>query len=358
MSAHLGQEAAAMAGFAHGFRRQMFNPVPPIPAEINLVGKTVLATGSNSGLGLECARHFLALRASLLIMAVRSLSKGEAAAEGLRAEFPDARIEVWELDMASFRSVRNFAERCKRELTGGEGGVGGGGRLYAAVLNAGLGEFEFKRVEEGRCRETTLQVNYLATALLALLLLPIMKPSPTDPASSEPGRLTLISSDAAITAPLSDPGEGNSILDSLDRAETFDGFAQYGVSKLLLTMFVAKLATGHFVSADDVIVNVSNPGPTKGTELISKGPLSTRLFTGVLFGVLGRSAADAARIYVHSNLVLGRESHGGYTEWLVRAWPPMMYTEEGRRLSDRLWDETMKELSFAKVEELLEELKR
>ncbi|KAK7935895.1 short-chain dehydrogenase/reductase family protein [Apiospora marii] len=352
MSAHLRQEAAAMAGFAHGFRRQMFNPVPPIPADITLAGKTVLVTGSNAGLGLECARHFLALGASLLVMAVRSLPKGEAAAEALRAEFPDggARIEVWELNMASFRSVRAFAERCGRELPQG--------RLHAAVLNAGLGAFEFRRVGEGRGRETMLQVNYLASALLALLLLPLMKPSPTDPVR-EPGRLTLISSDAALTAPLSDPGEGNSLLDSLDRAEAFDGFAQYGVSKLLLTMFVAKLATGgRFVSADDVVVNVSNPGPTRGTQLVAQGPLATRLFTGVLFGVCGRSAAEAARIYVHSNLVLGRGSHGGYTDWLVRAWPPMMYTEEGRRLGDKLWDETMKELSFAKVEELLEGLKR
>lgn len=36
----------------------------------------------------------------------------------------------------------------------------------------------------------------------------------------------------------------------------------------------------------------------------------------------------------------------------------MMYTEGDLRLGNRLWDETMKELSFAKVEELLEELKR
>ncbi|KAK8012831.1 hypothetical protein PG991_010206 [Apiospora marii] len=305
MSAHLRQEAAAMAGFAHGFRRQMFNPLPPIPADITLAGKTVLVTGSNAGLGLECARHFLALGASLLVMAVRSLPKGEAAAEALRAEFPDggARIEVWELNMASFRSVRAFAERCGRELPQG--------RLHAAVLNAGLGAFEFRRVGEGEGEGGG-------------------KGSRDDAAVREPGRLTLISSDAALTAPLSDPGEGNSLLDSLGRAEAFDGFAQYGVSKLLLTMFVAKLATGgRFVSADDVVVNVSNPGPTRGTQLVAQGPLATRLFTGVLFGVCGRSAAEAARIYVHSNLVLGRGSHGGYTDWLVRAWPPMMYTEEG-----------------------------
>ncbi|KAK8058156.1 Retinol dehydrogenase 12 [Apiospora phragmitis] len=194
--------------------------------------------------------------------------------------------------------------------------------------------FEFKRVEEGRCRETTLQVNYLATALLAILLLPVMKPSAVD---TEPGRLTLIGSDAALTAPLPDPGEGHSLLDSS----------------------TAPKSSPEFVRADDVIVNVSNPGATRGTELIAKGngPVAVRLFTGVMFGVLGRSAADAARIYVHSSLVLGRESHGSYTEWVVRAWPPMMYTEAGRRLGDRLWDETMKELSFAKVEEVLEGMK-
>ncbi|KAK8100422.1 NAD(P)-binding protein [Apiospora kogelbergensis] len=362
MSAQLEKEAAAMAGFAHAFRRQMFNSVPPIPEEIDLVGKTVLVTGSNVGLGLECARHFLRLRPSLLIMAVRSLSKGEAAAEGLRAEFPAANIEVWELDMASFHSVRAFAERCAQNLPLEQGGQKW--RLHAAVLNAGLAAFDFTRVDEGRCRETMLHVNYLATALLAILLLPIMKPSPTEPSSSpktSPGRLTLIGSDSALNATLSDPGEGVGIIDHLDRdrepAAGFEGYAQYGDVKLLLTMFVARLASD-FVSDNDVVVNVSNPGPTWGTELISKdGPLAARLFTGALFRVLGRSPADAARTYVHSNLVLGKESHGSYTEWLVRPWPPTMYTEEGRRLGERLWDETMAELRFAEIEELLKGLK-
>ncbi|KAK8856088.1 Short-chain dehydrogenase/reductase tropG [Apiospora arundinis] len=363
MSAQLEKEAAAMAGFVHGFRRQMFHSVPPIPAEVDLKGKTALVTGSNIGLGLECARHFLSLQPALLIMAVRSLSKSEAAAKGLRAEFPDARIKVWELDMASFRSVRAFVERCARDIPQDQSG---NRRLHAAVLNAGLGAFEFARVGEGRGRETMLQVNYLATALLAILLLPIMKPSPSPSAqsksASEPGRLTLVGSDSALTATLTDPGKDVGILDYLDRdrpeGARFDGFAQYGDSKLLLTMFVAKLAA-EFVSADDVVVNVTNPGPTWGTEIISKnGPLAARLFTGVLFSVLGRSPRDAARTYVHSNQILGKESHGSYTEWLIRAWPPIMYTEEGRRLGDRLWGETMAELSSAKVEETLQEMKR
>jgi NAD(P)-dependent dehydrogenase (short-subunit alcohol dehydrogenase family) len=96
-------------GFLDNFWRQMLHSVPRITAGIDLARKAALVTGSNGGLGLECARHFLKLRPSLLILAVRSFQKGEAAAAGLRADFPFARIEVWQLDMESFRSVQAFA---------------------------------------------------------------------------------------------------------------------------------------------------------------------------------------------------------------------------------------------------------
>ena len=41
--------------------------------------KTVIITGSNTGLGKEAARHIARLGAETLILAVRSLEKGEAA---------------------------------------------------------------------------------------------------------------------------------------------------------------------------------------------------------------------------------------------------------------------------------------
>ncbi|KAK7967936.1 uncharacterized protein PG986_002213 [Apiospora aurea] len=332
-----------MASFAHGFRRQMFHSVPPIPEGLDLAGKTVLVTGANAGLGLECARHFLRLRTSLLVMAVRSPAKGEAAAEHLEAEFPGADIRVWGLDMASFRSVQAFAARCERELPRR-------GRVDAAVLNAGLGMFGFERVAEGRRRETMLQVNYLATALLAILLLPRMKPS-AEEAPREPGRLTLIGSDAALTAALPDPGEGEGagLLDSLDRAEGFAGFAQYGVTKLLLTMFVARLAS-ESVGADDVVVNVANPGPTWGTELVAKtGPArGAAVHGGRVSGPGPESGGRGA------DLCAFEPGAGEGESWVVYR----VACSSGRRLGERLWDETMKELSFAKVEEVLEGLKR
>ncbi|KAB5577481.1 hypothetical protein GE09DRAFT_988420 [Coniochaeta sp. 2T2.1] len=347
MSAQLEKQAASQASLLSNVRR-LFHTVPPITSSITLAGRTVLVTGSNVGLGLECARHFLSLRPKRLIMAVRSLKKGEAAAQAPRAEFPDTEIDVWELDLSSFNSVQAFAARCGKELD----------RLDVAVLNAGMGSARFVRADEGRKREITLQVNYLSTALLAVLLLPAMKPPTTSSSSRDPGHLTVVSSDAGLGVKLKIPKEGQgSILDSLDDPQTFSGFPQYAISKMLLTAFIARLA--ETVDPDEVVVNITNPSATKGTAFLTQvdsGLVKTLL--GAWMSWFGRSSEEAARIYVHAALVLGRESHGSYTEWDIRAWPVMMYGENGRKFTERLWKETLEELSFAGVDKLPENSKQ
>jgi NAD(P)-dependent dehydrogenase (short-subunit alcohol dehydrogenase family) len=254
----------------------------------------VLVTGSNVGLGQEAVRDFLRLQPSLVIMGVRSVAKGEAAAAALRREFLDARIEVWELDMESFRSVQAFVARAERELD----------RLHVAVLNAGLAKLKFERVEEGGRHEVTIQVNYLATVLLSLLLLPKLRPTIS---SSEPGRLSIVNSGTSLGLSLENPKDGR-LLDSLDRPEKFDGFNQYGLSKLLVMMFVAKLA--QTINPKEVIVNCTDPGATKGTAFFRDVNWIMSIALRAFMGLIGRRIPDAARIYLHSSLVLGEESHG------------------------------------------------
>ena len=118
-----------------------------LPAGLDLSAQIGIITGSNAGLGLESARQFLALGLSHLILAVRTVKKGEAAASELRKTHPRAKIEVWELDMCSYQSIRLFAERVSIELT----------RLDFALLNAGLVKPAFEMVEETG-HEETLQV--------------------------------------------------------------------------------------------------------------------------------------------------------------------------------------------------------
>ncbi|KAF2654129.1 NAD(P)-binding protein [Lophiostoma macrostomum CBS 122681] len=338
MSAQLEKQASYEATFAHNFRKQVFSRVPAIPARTELAWKTVLVTGANVGLGFEAVRNFLRLRPKLVIMGVRSVEKGEAAAAVLRGEFPDPRIEVWELDMESFRSVQAFTERAERELD----------RLHVVVLNAGLGKLKYERVEEGGCHEVSIQVNYLATVLLSFLLLPKLRPTAS---SSEPGRLSIVNSGACLGLSLEDPGNGR-LLDSFDRPQKFDGFGQYGLSKLLVMMFVATLA--QIIDPKEVIVNCTDPGATKGTSFFRSVNWIMGLGVRAFLSIIGRPTKDASRIYLHSSLVLGEESHGSWTDWIIRAWPKTMYTQQGQQLSERLWDETLEELKFAGVREKLQ----
>lgn len=118
-----------------------------VPASTNLSSKTAIVTGANAGLGFESAKQLLDLNLSHLILAVRTPSKGENAANELRRLAPKAKIEVWQLDMCSYASIQAFAERVGRDLS----------RLDIALLNAGLVKPSFELVKETG-HEETLQV--------------------------------------------------------------------------------------------------------------------------------------------------------------------------------------------------------
>ena len=130
----------------------------PYPTH-SFAGQTIIITGSNTGLGLEAARHFARLGATKVVLAVRSLARGQAAAESI-ADSTGRRdtIEVWELDLASYASVKAFAVRAEDELE----------RLDVVVANAAISTTEFRLAEDN---EETVTVNFVSTLLLGLLLL-------------------------------------------------------------------------------------------------------------------------------------------------------------------------------------------
>ncbi|SPN96802.1 related to short-chain dehydrogenase/reductase family protein, putative [Cephalotrichum gorgonifer] len=347
MSSQLKDSAGWAASFPGTVWKQVFHRVPKIPSHIDLSGKTVIVTGATGGIGLEAARQLLEVRASRLILTARTQSKGETAAAELRSKFPKADIRVWTLEMESYESVRQFAGRCETELD----------HLDVVILNAGMGRTSFIRTGDGR--ESTLQVNYLSTALLAVLLLPILRSKAIAAASPgetpSPGRLTVVGSDMAHWVNMKEPAGG--ILDAVDSSVGFQGMDQYAKTKLFLTMIVSKLA--EVVSADDVIVNVVNPSGVRGTSLMrdAKGQYAIQAFVYINGLLLGRNLTDGTRQYLHSALVLGKESHGSFGDWQIRPYPPFMYTDAGIRMTNKLWEETGYELRFAEVDAILEKMK-
>lgn len=103
-----------------------FNKWKSLPETVeDLTGRTVIVTGSNVGLGFDAAKRFYAMNPARLIIAVRTLSKGEDAKQKIlqtEKEGPpgsvrnETKVDVWPLDLSSFESVRTFAKKCNQEL--------------------------------------------------------------------------------------------------------------------------------------------------------------------------------------------------------------------------------------------------
>lgn len=154
--------------------------VPDPRKSSSLKGKVAIVTGANSGLGFESARQLLTLGLSHLIVAVRSLAKGKAAAVLLAQANKAAIIDVWELDMESYESIQVFVRKCDSELS----------RIDYTILNAGVSLMKFS-ISPATGHETTIQVNHISTILLTILLLTVLKAKSSRQDSS---RLTIINS--------------------------------------------------------------------------------------------------------------------------------------------------------------------
>ncbi|ETS74413.1 hypothetical protein PFICI_14279 [Pestalotiopsis fici W106-1] len=343
MSSQLQSEAAFESGIPAFIYRQWFKYRQPVPAGTSLAGQTAIITGANVGLGLESSRQLLALGLSTLIVAVRSQHKGDEAAKGLKASHPNARIEVWLVDMESYDSVQNFAKRCDKDLD----------RIDIVILNAGLQSPVFQRVA-ATGHDQVLQVNYFSTALLAILLLPIMKAKRQR--ADSPPVLSVVSSDTAYWATLE---TDRPVTAQLNREDGYTGMNQYKGTKLLEMLFVAKLAEQ--VDANEVIVNLANPGFTAGTAFgrnSSGNSWASHVMSTVFRVVLARTIEAGASNYVDAAVVKGKGSHGSFcSDWDIRPYPPLMYTDDGQKIKERLWEETMEELNFAGVSSIIQSLR-
>ncbi|KAJ9605941.1 hypothetical protein H2200_009790 [Cladophialophora chaetospira] len=298
----------------------------PAPTQLYL-GKTVVVTGGNVGLGREAARHFARQGATKVVLAVRNLEKGNAAADDIikttgRAK---ATIQVWQLDMGDYKSVKQFAERAKRELD----------RIDIFLANAGVAKMTFETVADN---EEMITVNFISTFLLALLMLPKLK----ETAQKFNTRPTLTITSSEVHGHTNFPEKAapsGQILRLLADASQANMNERYPVSKLLGVFCVRAFAMRFPSHSYPVTVNCVNPG-------LCHSELARHLgFAMVIIkAILARSSEVGSRTLVHA-ASSGPETHGQYLSDCKIALPSdFVLSAEGIEAQERVWEELTQSL--------------
>lgn len=277
---------------------QLFVTIPE--QKTSFAGQTIIVTGSNTGLGLEAARHLIRLNASKVILAVRTLSKGEAAAANIAksCNVPSSRLEVWQLDMSNKDSIIAFSQRAATL-----------DRLDAAILNAGVCTFKRQEIDG---TEAHLAVNVTGSMLLQMLLLPILQQSASRTGSR--GRMTLVGSDMMYTAnPANLQNPDGAIFPRLNSGALPEG-DYYSISKLLVFYATRRVAALNPVSEkSNVIVSVQTPGACKSDLFREEMGGFAKLVMSIGVALLARPTDVGARTLVHAvSPEVPVEAHGGF----------------------------------------------
>jgi NAD(P)-dependent dehydrogenase (short-subunit alcohol dehydrogenase family) len=187
----------------------------------DMTGQTAIVTGANSGIGRATARS-LAAGGAHVVLAMRNVGKGRAAAAAMPGE-----AEVRELDLASLDSVRAFAS-------------GWDGMIDLLINNAGVMVPPLTRTADGF--ELQFGTNHLGHFALTNLLLEHVT-----------GRVVTVSSTGHRV--------GRIDFDDLNwERKPYRAWRAYGQSKLANLLFTAELQRRLTAAGSGVLATAAHPG--------------------------------------------------------------------------------------------------
>jgi NAD(P)-dependent dehydrogenase (short-subunit alcohol dehydrogenase family) len=205
-------------------------------------GRTAIVTGANSGLGLATATE-LARHGARVILAVRKPASGEAAAAGIRADVPGARLQVRTVDVASLASVRTFASEITAEYDAIDLLINNAGAENLAGRQSTIDGFEFH-----------LGTNMLGHFALTGLLLDTV-------AHGHEPRIVSLSSITHKGAHLD--------FDDLQWEKRFNANRAYGASKLATTTFGIELDRRLRRAGSPILSTIAHPGLSRSNFIDS-----------------------------------------------------------------------------------------
>ncbi|XP_076604041.1 dehydrogenase/reductase SDR family member 13-like [Chaetodon auriga] len=286
--------------------------LPRCQSSAKLDGKTAIVTGANTGIGKTTAMD-LARRGARVIMACRDRRRAEAAIQEIIRETGNSQVIFMQLDLASLRSVRSFADDFLRSES----------RLDLLINNAGL-------VNSGTTEEgfgMIFGVNHLGHFLLTELLLDRLK-------ASGPSRVVTVASKAYTMGKVDfdcltthrDLGLGSS---------DYQLFLKYCHSKLCNVLFTYELAKR--LQGTNVTCYSLHPGAIK-TEIGRNSSFWWKFFLTPIIFLFFVDAESGAQTTLHCALQEGIEHLSGH--YFTRCAPLTSIEPKARddAVAKKLWE--------------------
>jgi NAD(P)-dependent dehydrogenase (short-subunit alcohol dehydrogenase family) len=201
----------------------------------NQKGRTVIITGGNTGIGFETALALYQAGANIIV-ACRDQNKAEKAIAEIKNRRGNGSLTIGILDLASLRSVKEFAGRFIKENKA----------LHLLINNAGVATPPISKTREGY--ELQFGVNFLGHFALTGFLYPLLLATPGS-------RIITLSSN----------GYQNAIIDfdNLKSEKSYDALREYRQSKLANLIFSIELHRRINAKEQKVLSIAAQPGANK-----------------------------------------------------------------------------------------------
>jgi NAD(P)-dependent dehydrogenase (short-subunit alcohol dehydrogenase family) len=179
-----------------------------------LNGKVFIITGANSGIGYESSLA-LAEKGATVLMACRNSEKAQRAMERIKTAVPAAKVETLELNLASLKSIQEFAKTFKSKYD----------RLDVLINNGGPVIAARSLTEDGF--ESHFGVGLLGHFALTALLLDVILKTPSS-------RIVTVGSRMHVNATMA--------WDDLMNEHSYDPMKAYPQSMLAKILFAFELS--------------------------------------------------------------------------------------------------------------------
>lgn len=251
------------------------------------VGRRVLITGSNSGIGFQAALA-LARKGAELILPARTLAKADDAVARIRLQVPNAQLHPETLDLAEQASVHAFANRVVEQFPGQS--------LDLLINNAGVMALPTRELTQDGF-ERQFATNYLGPFALTALLLPSIKQRPGS-------RVVTVSSSAS--------NQGKIEFDNLQSEREYKPmFQAYAQSKLADLIFSQELHRRLKAAGSPIMSTAAHPGYAVTNLQADHLRLGLKLLITAMRPFLSQDAAHGALPTLYA-AVAAEAVAGGY----------------------------------------------